>query len=544
MTNRIIAFPAAGLLAILILVACSSASSGEEKTIFVGPATVSCEGEGPQRCLLIAEDLNQDFQLWYDDIEGFEHEQGFLYELIVEEQTVEDPPAGASSINLVFKEEVNRQPVAVTTVFIGPSQVECQGEGPQLCYLYKENPDDDWLLFYDEIEGFEYEEGYDYELTVAKTPIENPPADGSSIRTVLMEVVDKTPAARTLEGTIWTAVELDGQPLLADINVTMGIDEGRVGGFASCNTYSGPAEAFGDAVIIGPLSATRAFCPQPIMAQETRYLQALQGAAFYQVDGPRLELFDKDGNMTLVFEEVEPSPLVGTQWELVTYNTGSQGMTTVLDGSRITALFEDGQVGGSAGCNSYFAAYEVNGDNISISDAGSTKKLCPELEGVMDQEAQYLSLLGQSASFQIVADQLEIVGQANELLLVYQVSEPVSLENLPWQITGYNNGRQAVTSVIIDTEITAEFVDGTVSGLSGCNNYSGSYELDGDKISVGPLAVTEKFCAEPEGIVEQETEYLAALQAATTYRIDGERMEMRDDDGALQIQGVIAGAEG
>jgi heat shock protein HslJ len=115
---------------------------------------------------------------------------------------------------------------------------------------------------------------------------------------------------------------------------------------------------------------------------------------------------------------------------------------------------------------------------------------------------------------------------------------------LPWQITGYNNGRQAVTSVIIDTEITAEFVDGTVSGLSGCNNYSGSYELDGDKISVGPLAVTEKFCAEPEGIMEQETEYLAALQAATTYRIDGERMEMRDDDGALQIQGVIAGAEG
>ena len=44
------------------------------------------------------------------------------------------------------------------TMFVGPLLVDCEGEGPQKCMLVKENPEDEYTLFYDQIEGFSYEE--------------------------------------------------------------------------------------------------------------------------------------------------------------------------------------------------------------------------------------------------------------------------------------------------------------------------------------------------------------------------------------------------
>ena len=77
------------------------------------------------------------------------------------------------------------------SLFVCPEKAECVGVAPQECFLVKEDPDDEWQYFYDQIEGFEWEPGYTYELRVAVHPVENPPADGSSLRYELIEVVDK-----------------------------------------------------------------------------------------------------------------------------------------------------------------------------------------------------------------------------------------------------------------------------------------------------------------------------------------------------------------
>lgn len=52
----------------------------------------------------------------------------------------------------------------------------------------------DWELFYENIEGFRYEKGYNYELIVMDERVENAPADGSSIRYRLIKEVSKTKA--------------------------------------------------------------------------------------------------------------------------------------------------------------------------------------------------------------------------------------------------------------------------------------------------------------------------------------------------------------
>ena len=77
--------------------------------------------------------------------------------------------------------------------------------------------------------------------------------------------------------------------------------------------------------------------------------------------------------------------------------------------------------------------------------------------------------------------------------------------------------------------VTLEFrADGRAGGTAGCNTYNGSYTVDGAGISFGPLISTKMACEQP--LMTLETTYLAGLQAATTYGMDG--------SGNLVLQGT------
>ncbi len=111
----------------------------------------------------------------------------------------------------------------------------------------------------------------------------------------------------------------------------------------------------------------------------------------------------------------EATPLENIPWVLESY--GEQGsLKAVTEGSEITALFgsDEGTVKGSAGCNNYFAGYEVSGTQLSVSDAGSTSMEC---EGIMEQEYQYLTLLQGAQTFQIEGSQLKINSSGNQVLV-------------------------------------------------------------------------------------------------------------------------------
>jgi heat shock protein HslJ len=72
--------------------------------------------------------------------------------------------------------------------------------------------------------------------------------------------------------------------------------------------------------------------------------------------------------------------------------------------------------------------------------------------------------------------------------------------------------------VLTDVRPTISFSgDGTVSGIGGCNTFSGTYTVDGSKLTFGALSSTKKACGDTVDTVEQA--YLAALQATQTYEI-------------------------
>ena len=109
------------------------------------------------------------------------------------------------------------------------------------------------------------------------------------------------------------------------------------------------------------------------------------------------------------------------------------------------------------------------------------------------------------------------------------------LEGTLWKLDSYVNLQGNMVKVLPDTEITAQFKDGTVNGSSGCNSYFGSYTINGTVISFGPIGVTEMYCAEPEGIMEQENGYLAALQSVKGFTINGNKLEMINVEGTLVL---------
>ena len=60
------------------------------------------------------------------------------------------------------------------TILVGPELFDCVGVGPQKCMQVKGPGDSRWMNFYDKIRGFDFESGYEYELRVKITKVENP----------------------------------------------------------------------------------------------------------------------------------------------------------------------------------------------------------------------------------------------------------------------------------------------------------------------------------------------------------------------------------
>ncbi len=548
------------LTGLVLLVACGGQQTGEEQTLFVGPNLVECTGVAPQMCMQVKDTPDGEYRLFYDQIEGFTFEEGYEYELRVRVEPVENAPADASSLKYTLVEEVSKTPVSaatsqpaaegdVKTLYVGPELVDCVGVGPQQCMQVKENPGDEYTLFYQQIDGFTFEPGYEYELLVRVTTVENPPADGSSLQYTLVDVVSQTPVtagatavetdqAASLVGPLWQAQTIQGTAVLPDTEVTAVFGEdGSLGGSAGCNNYFTSYQVDGQTLTIdAQIGSTMMACPDPIMQQEALFLSVLPTTTSYQMNGATLELLDAGGASVATFAVVMPTSLTGTTWQLTSFNNGLGGVTSVIEGTEITAVFgEDGTLSGNAGCNNYNTGFTTDGSNITINAAiASTMMACED--AIMMQETAYLAALPNAATFTIQGDTLELRHATGSLIASYTAvsSEAASLVGPTWQLTTLNNGAGAVASVMAGTEITAMFgEDGSLSGSAGCNNYVTSFTLDGQNIAInGAIAVTSMACAD-QGVMDQEAAYLAVLPNAATYTVEGDTLELRDATGAL-----------
>jgi putative lipoprotein len=109
-----------------------------------------------------------------------------------------------------------------------------------------------------------------------------------------------------LDGTAWKATEIGGGAVHEAIASTLRIgEEGSMSGSAGCNRFFGTLSLEGDRVSVGPLGSTRMMCAPPVMEQEQRFFQALEGAGRLERRGDELIFFGEGDAATLRLARTE-----------------------------------------------------------------------------------------------------------------------------------------------------------------------------------------------------------------------------------------------
>ncbi|MCL7762158.1 DUF4377 domain-containing protein [Polaribacter sp. Z014] len=92
---------------------------------------------------------------------------------------------------IISCEHNNDDDLNYKTLIIASTKVDCVGVDPQKCLLIREVDKQNWEYFYDSIIGFNYEEGFEFEILISEEEIENSLQDASSIKTTLIKVISK-----------------------------------------------------------------------------------------------------------------------------------------------------------------------------------------------------------------------------------------------------------------------------------------------------------------------------------------------------------------
>lgn len=314
----------------------------------------------------------------------------------------------------------------VITLYVAAETTECEGVAPQTCLQVRTDADGEWELFYDTIAGFTHETGYAYKLRVHKITVSDPPADANAIRYELVEVVSKTAVAEeesetadVLDGTQWTLTAMGPADNvvnpLPDNPIELEFTDGQVLGTAGCNHFfASYTVATAGEITISAAGSTMMACAEEVMARESQFLAALQAATGYALADGVLTIQYEGGSLQFT-ARIAPADLSleGVEWQLTTFVSGEAASSLLLD-TQITAVFTQGQVSGTAGCNRYFGSYEVNGEAITISPLGSTRMACAE--EIMAQESGFLTALPAATTFQIEGEQLTVVYDAGSLI--------------------------------------------------------------------------------------------------------------------------------
>ncbi|MFN2145924.1 MAG: DUF4377 domain-containing protein [Anaerolineales bacterium] len=206
---------------------------------------------------------------------------------------------------------------AKLSVQIAPELADCEGgAGPQKCMRVKFEDGTDWQYFYDQIEGFDYQPGYEYTLMVEKVDLADPPADGSSIRYVLVEEVSKREVLMEQSGNLeageWKLFSMGSQenqrPFVTGKEATFSYDPetGQVSGTTGCNRYFGDVQVDNEqhTLTFGPLATTRMACRGDLNQQQQDFLEIMDRVTSFAVESGRLVLFTEAAD-TLVFTAVE-----------------------------------------------------------------------------------------------------------------------------------------------------------------------------------------------------------------------------------------------
>lgn len=102
-----------------------------------------------------------------------------------------------------------------------------------------------------------------------------------------------------------------------------------------------------------------------------------------------------------------------------------------------------------------------------------------------------------------------------------------------WRIVSYGPEGSLIPAVAgVDTSVNFQ-ADGKINGNAGCNQFFGTYTVDGETIEFSAIGSTMMACL--DGRMEQEQGVLAVLSGEASYALSGNSLIITSAEGALLV---------
>lgn len=212
-----------------------------------------------------------------------------------------------------------------------------------------------------------------------------------------------------------------------------------------------------------------------------------------------------------------PADPSGTTYDLV----NSFGMDVPASSALQLAFDTEGGLRVSGGCNTMSGPYVVENGKLVVQSMAGTEMACAN--DLMKFDRDVAEFLAASPSITLVGDVMTLSDEDTTLSLRAAAVIPDSeLEGTLWTVTGTVQGDGTQS---LDTEpATLRLVDGTAEVFAGCNTGSGSYTIEGDEITFGPIGLTKMACDETAMLLESVV--TKVLTGTVGYDIEGTKLTL------------------
>lgn len=230
----------------------------------------------------------------------------------------------------------------------------------------------------------------------------------------------------------------------------------------------------------------------------------------------------------------DPSAALVGSWKLTAYGPAAAPTPAVAGVDAGLTFNKDGTVSGTSGCNGLGGDYTVEGDKITFGEFVSTLMACDD--PIMAQEDGAHKVMTGTAAYKIEGDTLTITKDDMVLILTRSTlteESPASLTG-SWKLTSYGT-TDVISSALANVEAGLTFnEDGTVTGTSGCNEFGGSYTVQGDQITFNEIVSTLMLCDTP--VMDQEEAIQQVLTETASYKIERNILTITNGDRILILE--------
>lgn len=224
---------------------------------------------------------------------------------------------------------------------------------------------------------------------------------------------------------------------------------------------------------------------------------------------------------------IEPASLDGRTFT----STGVTGHELVA-GTDLSISFEGDILSASAGCNSVFGEYRLEGDRLTVPKPGSTMRGCePDL---LKQDQWLSDFLVAGADVESEEGTLTLTGEDATIALDEAVQGDRTITGVTWKLESMGSGG-AVTNVWGGPRTATLRIDGHFAEYqSGCNGGSGQVEVREASIEFRTASWTEMACKGQVMKVERAMQQVFDGEASVAF--DGPNLVLSRNGTTLEFR--------